>query len=208
MIRKLPRLESKILKEMWLACSESAAKALKEMINKEVKVSSTSLKIMLLNEIPKILNPEEVSITIFLLHLKNSIQGVILLSSPLKDILKMADIFLKKEIGYFKGLSDENLPVLKELANILFGYFINTIQKLLNTTYNFSEPFLSVNPFRVIEDFGFGSIYKEEIYGLVFSTTFEIPEEKIEQKIVLVFKSDDIDKILDLVSEKIKLEIS
>jgi len=85
--------------------------------------------------------------------------------------------------------------------------FINTIQKLFSTTYNLSEPFLSVNPFRVIEEFGFGSIYKEEIYGLVFSTTFEIPEEKIEQKIVLVFKSEDIEKILDRVSEKIKLEI-
>ncbi|MGC8812227.1 MAG: hypothetical protein ACP5O8_01410 [Candidatus Aenigmatarchaeota archaeon] len=205
---KLPKLESKILKKMWLSCSEAVAKALKEMINREVEISSTSLKIMLLNDIPKLLNPEETSLTIFFIRMKDDIEGVIQLSSPLKDILKMADIFLKKEIGYFKDLSDENLPVLKELTYILSGYFVDAVQKLFNTKYNLSEPFLSINPFRAIEEFGFDQVYKEEIYVLVFLAELKIPDEKIEQKITLLFKSDDIGKILDLISEKIKLEIS
>lgn len=204
----LPKIESKLLKKMWLSCSEVTAKALKEMINKEVKVSSSFLKVLLLNEVPKLLNPEKISTTIFFIKLKNAVNGVILLSSSLKDILRMADIFLKKEKGYFKDLSDENLPVLKELANILSGYFINILQKLFNTKYVLSEPFLSVNPFRAIEEFELGQVYKEEIYTLVFLSEFEIPEERIKQKIVLLFKSDDIRKILDLISEKIKLEVA
>lgn len=210
MVKKisLPKLESKLLKKMWSSCSELAAKALKEMINREVKVSSSVLKVLLLNEVPKLLNPEEISTTIFFIKLKDEINGVILLSSSLKDMLRMADIFLKKEKGYFKDLSDENLPILKELTNILSGYFINALQKLFEAKYILSEPFLSVNPFRAIEEFGFGQVYKEEIYTLVFSSEFEIPEEKIKQKIVLLFKSEDAEKILDLISEKIKLEVA
>ncbi|MEM5869911.1 MAG: hypothetical protein QXR09_01955 [Candidatus Aenigmatarchaeota archaeon] len=205
---ELPKLEEEILKKMWFSCSQLAANALSEMINRKVLVSLPLIKILRLNEVPRLLNPEEISITIFFIKIKNNMNGVILLSSPLKHILKMADIFLKKEMGYFKDLSDENLPVLKELSNILCGYFIDAFQKLFNKKYSLSEPYLSVNPFRVIEEFEFDHVYIEDIYGLVFATTIKIPEEKIEQKIVLVIRSDYVKNLLDMLSEKVKLEIT
>ncbi|MEM5879072.1 MAG: hypothetical protein QXU74_01085 [Candidatus Aenigmatarchaeota archaeon] len=205
---ELPKLEEEILKKMWSSCSQLAANALKEMIRREVVVSPSSIKILRLNEIPRLLNPEEISTTVFFIKIKNNMNGVILLSSPLKHILKMADIFLKKEMGYFKDLSDENLPVLRELSNILCGYFIDAFQKLFNKKYTLSEPYLSVNPFRAIEDFEFDHVYLEDIYALVFIAALKIPKEKIEQKIVLVIRSDYIKNLLDMLSEKVKLEIA
>jgi len=204
---KLPDFVSNILKNMWVSCSEKAAKALSEMINKKVEISSTSLKLMRINEVPKLLNPEDATTTIIFTQLIDPIKGVIILSTPLKNILKMADIFLHKRLGFFKDLRDENLPVIKEFASILTGYYITTLNELLEIKYRYSAPFLYVNPYRAIEKFGLGSVYKEKIYVLTFKVSFKITEEEIKKDVVLLFGEDSIKQLLEKISKKIKFDI-
>jgi chemotaxis protein CheC len=205
--RKLPKFAVNILKSMWISCSNKVATALSEMINKEVKITSSSMKILLINEIPKLLNPEDITTTIVYTQLLGTIKGVIVISSPLENILKMADMLLHKKIGHYKDLSDENVPVIKELGNILAGYYISGLNKLFETKYEWTPPNLSVYPYRAIEDFSFGQVYKEEIYVLMFKAGFHIKEENIREDILLLFKRESIEKILELISRKVKLTI-
>jgi chemotaxis protein CheY-P-specific phosphatase CheC len=204
---KIPKLESNILKNMWVSCSNKTAKAFSEMINRKVNVSSTSLKIVLINEVPQLLNLEDITTTVVFMQLLGSIKGVLILSSPLKNILKIADIFLHREPGHFKDLSDENLPVIKELASILAGYYATTLNKIFDTNYQLSTPFLYVNPYRAIERFGFGSVYKEEIRVLSFKASFDIAQEGIKNDIILLFREDSTEKIVETVSNKVKFDI-
>jgi len=69
---------------MWVSCSDQTAKALSEMLNKKVKTSSISPKILLINKIPKLLNPRDVSTTILYTQLIGTVKGVIVISSLLK----------------------------------------------------------------------------------------------------------------------------
>ena len=199
----LPKFEVNILKNMWVSCSNQTAKALSEMLNKKVKTSSISPKVLLINKIPKLLNPRDVSTTILYMQLIDTVKGVIVISSPLKNILRMADIFLRKESGYFKDLSDENIPVIKELASVLAGYYVTALNNSFGTNYELSEPFLSVNPYRAIEDFDFGPVYVEEIHVLMFKTSFNIAQEGIKKDIILLFREESTKELLEMISSKI-----
>jgi len=190
---------------MWVSCSNQATKALSEMLNKKVNTISNSPKILLINKVPKSLNPKDVSTTILYTQLIDTIKGIIVISSSLKNILKIADIFLRKEPGYFKDLSDENIPVIKELANILAGHYVTALNNLLGIKYELSEPVLSVNPYRAIEDFDFGPVYVEEIHVLMLKTSFNIVQERIKEDVVLLFKKEFIRELLEMISSKISL---
>jgi chemotaxis protein CheY-P-specific phosphatase CheC len=115
----------------------------------------------------------------------------------------MADIFLRKEPGYFKDLSDENIPVIKELASVLAGYYVTALNNSFGTNYELSEPFLSVNPYRAIEDFDFGPVYIEEIHVLMFKASFNIAQERIKKDIVLLFREESTKELLEMISSKI-----
>lgn len=189
--------ERKALIDLMRNCTEEAVKALSEMINRKVEITSTSAEIMRINNISNLMNPNDVTTTVLFTKLADGIPGVVFLSSPLKDILRMADIFLHKEPGHFNGLSDENTSVIKEFAFIIMGYYVSTLNKILCTKYAMSAAELSVNPYRVIEDFGMGAIYTEEVLVLALGTRFEISaggsheKENIKEDIFVLFKNDD-----------------
>lgn len=203
----VPKFEADILKKMWISSSDKTTKALSEMINRKVDVTSTSLKILLINEVPKLLNPSNITTTLVYIQLIGAIKGVIIISSTLKNMLKMADILLHKELGYFKDLSDENIPVIKELGNILAGYYVTALNDLLGIKYEFSDPSLSINPYRMIEELGFGPVYKENIYVLMFKATLNIGQERIKKDIVLLFRRESLKELLETVSNKISFNV-
>lgn len=200
----IPKFETTILKNMWDSCSNKTTKALSEIINRRVDITSTSLKVLLINEVPELLDHKDITTTVIFVQLIGAIRGVIAVSSSLKNILKMADILLHKELGHFKDLSDENLPVIKELGNILTGYYITALNDLLGIKYELSDCFLSTNPHRAIEEFGFGSIYKEEIYVLMLKASFNIVQESIRKDIVLLFRKESINELLEMISGRIR----
>lgn len=204
---KLPNFAKNILKDMWIGCSNKVATALSEMTNKKVEIIGSSMKIVNLNKIPIMFNPDDIKTTIIYIQMLGTIDGVIVISSSLDNILKMVDILLHKEMGYYKDLSDENVSAVKELGNILAGYYISDLNKLFNIEYKYESPELSVNPYRAIEDFNFGNIYKKEIYVLVFKANFRIAKERIKEDVFLLFKKENIGSILELLSKKIKLTV-
>jgi chemotaxis protein CheC len=204
---KLPKFAENILRNMWTATSNKVVVALSQMINKEVKINSPSTKILLLNDVPKLMNPKEITTTLIYTKLEGEIKGVVVVSSTLRNILKIVDLFLHKEIGYYKDLSDENISVIKEFGNILAEYYVDGLNKLFETEYKFDPPVLSVNPYRAIEDFDFGNLYRKEIYSLIFQARFDIHEESILEDVFLLFKKEDIDSIVELVSKNVRLNI-
>lgn len=204
---KLPKFAENILRSMWTSTSNKVVVALSEMINKEVKINFPSAKILLLNDVPKLMNPKEITSTLIYTKLEGKIEGVVVVSSTLRNILKIVDLFLHKEIGYYKDLSEENISVIKEFGNILVEYYVDGLNKLFETEYKFNHPVLSVNPYRSIEDFGFGNVYRKEIYALIFQARFDIHEESILEDVFLLFKKEDIDSIIELVSKNVSLNI-
>ncbi len=189
-------IEKMLLTKLMFDCSGETARALSEMMNKKVSAAADSPKVLLINDVPKLLNSEDPATTLLFTRMSGAVEGIIIVSSTADNILKTADIFLHKPLGYFKNLSDENVSVIKELANIMAGYYITALNHILHATCDSSMPELSINPRRAIENFGFGSVYTEEILVLTLKAKFEI-EGGIKEDILLLFKKNDIKKILE-----------
>ncbi|VVB60089.1 Uncharacterised protein [uncultured archaeon] len=196
----LPVAEANIIKDMWISCSSETAKALSETINSKVEVNSASPDILLINGVPKLLNPNNTATIVLWVKTLGNVSGVVVLSSTLKDMLALADRLLKKERGYFKDLSKENTSVIKELADLIAGYFVTALNKLLNTTYGLTPPKLSVNLYRAIEEFGLGKVYTEEVRVLMLKASFGIIEENIKLDMVVLFRKENVEKIVELIN--------
>lgn len=196
-IIRINPLEKEALTDTMRNCTEEAAKALSEMINRKVEITSTTAEIMRINDISKHMNPNDVTTTVLFTKLSGSLKCIIVISSTLKDILKMADMFLHKKAGYFKDLSEANISAIKEFANIITGYYISALNAALNVRYKSITPTLSMNPRRAIEEFDFGSIYTEEINVLILDANIQIPADEINEKIIIVFKANDLKRIIN-----------
>lgn len=194
---RISLIEQEALADMMKRCTEEAAKALSEMISRKVDIASTAAEVMQINNVPKRMNPNDVTTTVLFTKLSGALKCVVVISSTLKNILKMADIFLHKESGYFKDLSEENISVIKEFANIITGYYVSALNAALGVKYALIAPALSVNPHRAIEEFDFGSIYTEKIGVLLLEANIRVPADGIDEKIIIVFRAKDMRRILN-----------
>jgi len=167
------------------------------MINKKVELSSISSKIILINELPRLLNPENSTTTMIFTKLTGGIRCVVVLSASLKDITKLANILLHKPEGYFENIGKENTSAIKELADILIGYYITGLNKTLKAEYRSTTPIISLNPVRSIEEFGFGPIYTEKINVLMLRSSFSIREDNIKKDIIILFKKESLEHLFE-----------
>lgn len=201
----LPKYKSQIFSIFWNSCVNEALDALSKMIRKNVKITNSSIEIELLNNVPKLMNPKETTTTLVYTRISNSLNSVIIFSSPLKHFLKLVDILLNKNIDYYDALDDENKPLILELGNIMNGYFVSSMNRLFNTKFEHEVTDMSTNPFRSVEDFKFGNLYTEKINVLVFRSDFKVESEDIEGKLFLLTEEKKTDMVLEEISKKLKM---
>lgn len=190
----LSEVEKSSLKTMWANCSKKAVRGFSGTIKREIGIESISLKIMVLNDVPKMLNPEDANTTVFWVPIKGDVEGVVILSSAYYDILKMADALLKREIGYYKEINEENISVINDLVYIIVGYYMDFLIKLFKI--KLGTPSWSISPYKMLEFLELGNIYKEKIEVLIFQTEFLIPEGNIKGNIVLIFKREMAESVM------------
>lgn len=203
----LKSYEVQMLNAFWNSCVNDALDALSKMIRKNVKLLDSSQKIQLINDIPKLMNPKEVSTTLVYTNISGFLNCTVVTTLSLKHFLRLIDIMLNKKIDYYEALNEENKSSVLVLGDIINGYFISSLNNLFDTKFNYEEPEMSVNPYRAIEDFKFGNIYKEKVNVLTFKSDFKVEwnwVEDIEGKIILLTEECKTDLILEMISKRIK----
>lgn len=193
------------MKNFWESCVDEALVALGKMIRKDVRPIESSIKIELINNLSETLNHTKISNIIVYTKITNSFNSIVLICSPLNNYLKLIDMLLHKKIEYYEALDQENIPSVIELGNIINGYFISSLNSLFEEKFNFYETEISTNPYRVIEDFGFGDIYMKKIRVLKFESDFKVLSENINGKLILLTDMNKIDKILENISSKLHI---
>jgi chemotaxis protein CheY-P-specific phosphatase CheC len=154
------------------------------------------------------MNPKELSTTLVYTMVTGHLNGVIITSLSLKHFLRLVDILLNKQIDYYEALNEENKSSVLNLGDIINGYFISSLNRLFDTKFDYELSELSVNPYRVIENFKFGNIYKEKVNILTFKSDFQVEwnwVECIAGKIILLTEENKVDTFLEAISKKIKM---
>lgn len=195
--KELRALESKLN-----VCSENISNALFEMIRIKVNTSPSLIKVAPLKTIPVFMGDDK-NITVLYNGIIGTSNGSIMLSAPLADIIKISEIFLHKQHGYFKELNTENLSVIKELSTILAGYYITALNELTDGSYAVLKPALSVGSHgltdKLIENIGMNP-QSSETDVLIFGKDFFIESEQITIRALLLLKKDDVLKMVKIIN--------
>ena len=171
----------------------------------EIRQDRTSINVEPVVNIPKLMNPNDINTTLVYTTVDDNLDAVIIFSSSLRHFLRMIDILLNKKIDYYSALNEDNEPVVAELGNIINGYFVSSLNKLFDMKFKFSEAEISVNPYRAIEEFGLGDVYKRKISVLTFKSNFKVQNEDIDGKVFMLADKEKTDMFLDAISRKVKI---
>jgi chemotaxis protein CheC len=193
----------KLLNDVWSTSSYHSMQALSETLNKAVILKFSQTRVGSLKEIPHLLNPNKSAIAVITVKLKGNIRGVIFVFAEQKDMLAFADILLRKEIGTSKNLDETNISVIKELGNLLSGYYAEGFINLIEASVLIQRPDFGFNEYRVIEKTGFGNIYHQEIGVLMFESEFLLKVEGFGVKVLVVFNEKSSTNIYDEVLKKV-----
>ncbi|MFH0929308.1 MAG: hypothetical protein V1818_03060 [Candidatus Aenigmatarchaeota archaeon] len=202
----LQEYKIQLLRTFWESCVEDAIKALSIMIKSDVKKTRTIIKVSNLKEIPKMMNPEEITTTLVYTKVPEQIKFVIMFSSSLRGFLNLINMLLNKKIDYYTALNEDNEPVMVEFGNIINGYFVSSLDRVFGKDLNYQDAVISTNPFRAVEDFGMGNIYKEKVKVLVFRTDFSVKNENVEGKMFLLAEEKKLDVLLEEISRNIRFK--
>jgi chemotaxis protein CheY-P-specific phosphatase CheC len=192
----IDKYQMSVLDFFWKNSVNEALDALSKMIGKEVKSKNSVIKIGLIEKIPKLMNPKEITTTLVYTLMKDDVKWTVVFSSKLQHFLRLVAMLLKKDIDYYSALSKENEPTILELGDIINGYFISSLNKLLKTKLKYNKTILSINPYRAIEEFNMGDFYKKRIKVLLFKVDFKVKKEDIVGKIFLIREEKNIDEFL------------
>lgn len=197
----------RIIGDALTVCSNNIAKALSDMIKTSVDAALPSAKVISVSDIPEMLGSRGSPAAVMSNRIIGTSHGVIIMSSSLRDILRIADIFLHKQRGYFTELNGENISVIREFSDIVAGYYITALNGLLDAGYKLSASSIMIDPYRVIEkdsyriirDLGLCADSVEESNALVFETDFCIPEYGINMRTILLFKKEDVRNMVRII---------
>ena len=187
MVEKLDGEMKTMLTTAWNASTLKAITALSQTLSKKASISNVFVDILKLGEVPSILNPDNSYTGVVWGEISGVFNGVVVLSAEVKHILMLAEYLLHKPKGFFKDLSDENVSVIKEVTNIIAGYYIDSLNFFFDKGLVLGKVNLSVNSFKAVEFFGLGKTYDESNEVFVLENKFKI--EGVVSKTFIITKS-------------------
>ncbi|MCX8178730.1 MAG: hypothetical protein N3D75_02805 [Candidatus Aenigmarchaeota archaeon] len=194
--------EKELIKKALAIASKNSFSALSQTLSKKIKTLKSEVDILSIKDLIQTFYPYTDKPIVTWVKVENRIQNTIFVLSRENDILRLADVALHKDYGFYKSLSDENVSVIKQICDLIIGYFIDAEIKLFADNFEQSRPELSVNPARAVEFFGFKDVYSQKF--LVLTTGFSI-DNSIECKIFLIFKANEKNEIIKRIEENIHL---
>src|SRR5699024_11007860 len=168
--QKLSHLEQDVLREIGNIGAGNATTSLSELINTRIHMEVSAVQMVTINEmVDKIGEPEELIVTVmFKLQgvMNRTVNFVLTIEESNMMIEKMTDIgnadLFKDDIIDEIAASD-----LKELANILTGYYIAALADMSGLHIQPTMPFLSVDMAAATLVSGMIDISQETDYALI-----------------------------------------
>ena len=131
---------------------ENAAKGFSGMLGKEFLVAKSSVKLVKLMDIPKMLGgPEDETVAIYLKS-EGSIAGQMMLVLPLEKAMGLVDMIMGQEMGTTQALGSMEKSALQELGNITGTYFLNYVSDNTGSSVRPTPPAVMVDMCAAILD--------------------------------------------------------
>lgn len=173
----------------------NASRGFAGMLGKELVVKESSVKLVKLLDITKMLGgPEDETVAIYL-KTEGSIAGQMMLAIPFEKALGLVDMIMGDPVGTTTGLGHMEKSALQELGNITGTYFLNYVADNTGSSVRPSPPAVIVDMCGAIIDVLIATAGLENEEVLMFEADFLQGELAIEiqfwiipdQKTLLVY---------------------
>ncbi|HDP70458.1 MAG TPA: hypothetical protein ENN38_06600 [Actinobacteria bacterium] len=164
---------------------DTSAKALSEMIHREISLESPKLGLISLSNIVNEMGGSDNLVTCICLSFKGDVAGLVSIILSEESAFKLVDILLGNELGVTSELDEMGKSALGEVGNIVVSHFLRTL-----STHTWLDLQPSV-PMVVMDMAG-------AILSSLILNVGESPEEILFSETVFSDKSHDIDSKLFL----------
>lgn len=150
----------------------NASKGFAGMIGKDLSVKNSSVKVVKLLDITKMLGgPEDETVAIYLKS-EGTIAGQMMLLLPLEKAMGLVDQIMGQPIGETKSLGQMEKSALQELGNITGTYFLNYIADNTGSFIRPTPPAVMVDMCAAILDIVIATAGLENEEVLMFDAEF------------------------------------
>lgn len=151
---------------------ENAAKGFSGMVGRELVVKNTSVKLVKLLDVSKMLGgPEDETVAIYL-KTEGSIAGQMMLVLQFDKAMGLVDMIMGEPVGTTQSLGTMEKSALQELGNITGTYFLNYISDNTGSSVRPSPPAVMVDMSGAILDIVVATAGLENEEVLMFDADF------------------------------------
>jgi chemotaxis protein CheC len=194
--RNLTKLQIDGLREVGNIGAGHAATALSQVIESTIMIKVSSVDIIPLQNIHRIVKTREAKVVCVSLQVLGDIIGGILLLFDWSNALALADILKAEKPGISKILTERDESALKEAGSILSAAYLKAIGKFLNFTLIPSLPSLEIEClYRILEGV-FKQLTKRAEIAFCIQTQFVEEDSNITGNFLLIPEINGLEKIL------------
>ncbi|MBN1233703.1 MAG: chemotaxis protein CheC [Candidatus Coatesbacteria bacterium] len=176
-----------------------AANSFSSLINKAVLISVTELNIVEYERLSEMFGDPNEIVTCILFNISGDLDAKVILLFPYKHALLLIDLMLGNKLGETTQLTPMGRSVIKEVANILTGSYLNPFQQMLGFSSKMTIPGMETDlagavltTLDISDDMMSGN---ERIFFLKTKMDFSI-KDKLEVFFLLIPKGNTVNNIL------------
>lgn len=196
----LTALQTKSLNKFFAGEAGRISKALSDILEKKIKIVSSSLNVIPLSRILKVMEKTELSSASLAAQFKGGINGMVVFMVSCEGGLALIDHFKRVSQGTTSIFDDEEESVLKSLGTILSGVFLKIFSDKVNLPAHINSPELSFEHHNyLIKTFSEEinrSLKTEEKYRFTIEVELKISEPDITFWLSLIPDTDSLKLIL------------
>jgi chemotaxis protein CheC len=189
------------MKEISSIASGNAATSLSSMLGKRIDITAPSITVEALGKVSEILGGAEEVVTAIHLMLKGRLSGSILFILSPSESLGLVNSLTDQKKDKIEDLDEIGLSALKELGNIITGYYTTALSHFLKTRIDYSVPGFAHDMLGAILQEILARMSLESQYAVITESNFLVREDVYRGHLVLLLPPKTLLDIIDAVGD-------
>jgi chemotaxis protein CheC len=189
------------LKEISSIASGNAATSLSSMLGKRIDITAPAITVEALERVPEVLGGAEETVTAIHLMLKGRLSGSILFILSPPESLGLVNFLTDQKREKIEKLDEIGLSALKELGNIITGYYTTALSNILKTRIDYSIPGFACDMLGAILEEILARMSLESPYAVITESNFLMGGDIHKGHLVFIMPPKTMFEIIDAVGD-------
>jgi chemotaxis protein CheC len=201
-LEKLTEFQLDAFREIGTIGAGNGATALSQMMNKKIRMTVPSVRILPFAEVPEVVGGAEMTVA----GIFNTVTGTapcnILFLLPLESAMVLVDILMRRPMGATKELGEFDKSALAEVVNIVGSAYLSALANFTGIEFMPSVPAVAVDMAGAILDVVLINAGAVGDNVLFMETEFSEMEENVTGNFFLLPEEGSLEKILAAIGVK------